>query len=507
MSRKSKEAIPKDILHLDISRLERELKATKRRAKMNDPPRRDGEVENGENGNGDPQPRKTMGDYQRPTMKANPSCIRLNERTRNYELKNSTLTLLPTFKGIGGEDALFFLREFANVIQSLPLQQGVTEDDLKLRCFPHCLKDQARAWFFNLEENSIDTWDKMEAEFMMKWYSADKTLEIKNKIVQFVQQSGESFHNAWERYNNLLNQCPHHGFTDYQLVQGFYDGLTIEDQKHVDNNSGGSASDKDPEELKEIFKRIASNSRRRIIRGKKAFVNEIASNDLNGQMDDLAKKVQVLINSSKATHEACNSCGMYGHTTAGCMNIMPEDQVEEVNYMGNYGNQGKIDPFSNTYNQGWRQHPNLSWRNQGSKPYVPPGFQGQQRPPLQQQNLQGNPPNFDKQFNEIKEMMNNFSNNINGKIDRNHNEFNAWKKTVESRFDQIFDHLNKREQGQLPSNVIVNPKVETKNVQNCSAIFTKENVPMEEQVTMMRQREENFWKFHKFGKPHLLNKE
>ena len=189
------------VFEIDITRVERTIRAQKKKNKM---AARDGVVDNEREGDENQPPRKTMGDYQRPTMMTNPSCIRLNDRARSYELKNSTLTLLPTFRGSVGEDALIFLREFVNMVQSLPLLQGVTTDDLKLRCFPHCLKDQARSWFFNLEENSIDTWDKMEGEFMMKWYSADKTLEIKNKIVQFVQHNGESFHTAWERYNSLL---------------------------------------------------------------------------------------------------------------------------------------------------------------------------------------------------------------------------------------------------------------------------------------------------------------
>ncbi|MED6163781.1 hypothetical protein PIB30_083336 [Stylosanthes scabra] len=43
-------------------------------------------------------------------------------------------------------------------------------------------------------------------------------------------------------------------------------------------------------------------------------------------------------------------------------------------------NQPRNDPYSNTYNQGWKNHPNFSWGgNQGnnSRPYQPP-FQRQQ---------------------------------------------------------------------------------------------------------------------------------
>lgn len=53
--------------------------------------------------------------------------------------------------------------------------------------------------------------------------------------------------------------------------------------------------------------------------------------------------------------------------------------METVNYIGNNNKQGM---YSNTYNPGWRNHPNFSWSNnkgQMSAPrqYNPPGFQNQ----------------------------------------------------------------------------------------------------------------------------------
>ena len=67
-----------------------------------------------------------------------------------------------------------------------------------------------------------------------------------------------------------------------------------------------------------------------------------------------------------------------------------------VNYVGNYNaggyNKGN-NTYSNTYNLGWRQHPNFSWSNQAAKssnnpnrPINPPGFpQQQQRVQVQSQ--------------------------------------------------------------------------------------------------------------------------
>ncbi|CAL1378788.1 unnamed protein product [Linum trigynum] len=50
----------------------------------------------------------------------------------------------------------------------------------------------------------------------------------------------------------------------------------------------------------------------------------------------------------------------------------PQEQVDFVS------NAQRFDPYSNTYNEGWRQHPNFSCGGSNLKPPVtqgPPGFQ------------------------------------------------------------------------------------------------------------------------------------
>ncbi|MED6166905.1 hypothetical protein PIB30_113914, partial [Stylosanthes scabra] len=75
-----------------------------------------------------------------------------------------------------------------------------------------------------------------------------------------------------------------------------------------------------------------------------------------------------------------------------------EDQpVEQASYMGNQQWQPFQNPNSNTYNPGWRNHPNFGWggdqnpRNNNFQ--TRPPFQPQQRPPYQQ------PPPFSQQNN------------------------------------------------------------------------------------------------------------
>ena len=136
-------------------------------------------------------------DIQMPVIAVNPSCIRLSDRARNYEVKSIHLTMLPQFNGLTAEDALSFIREFYSTVQTFPLQ-GLSEDELRLRCFPFCMKGEARSWLLTLEENSLDTWEKVYSSFMMKFYSPQRTMDLRGKIANFAQRESESFHEAWE---------------------------------------------------------------------------------------------------------------------------------------------------------------------------------------------------------------------------------------------------------------------------------------------------------------------
>jgi hypothetical protein len=73
----------------------------------------------------------------------------------------------------------------------------------------------------------------------------------------------------------------------------------------------------------------------------------------------------------------------------GIPNLYPASQeAEQVQYMQNRNNHPRNDPFSNTYNEGWKKHPNLSW-NQSA----------QSRETMGQQQQSGNCSNFPSSSN------------------------------------------------------------------------------------------------------------
>ncbi|KAK0587697.1 hypothetical protein LWI29_027072 [Acer saccharum] len=95
-----------------------------------------------------------------------------------------------------------------------------------MRCFPYCMKDEAKKWLLALPAGSLTTWEVVETKFFSRYYPAWKTREIRGNIATFEEELGKAFHETWDRYKSLLAQCPHHMFPFVLLVQWFYDGLT-----------------------------------------------------------------------------------------------------------------------------------------------------------------------------------------------------------------------------------------------------------------------------------------
>ncbi|XP_050888926.1 uncharacterized protein LOC127094100 [Lathyrus oleraceus] len=108
-------------------------------------------------------------------------------------------------------------------------------------------------------------------------------------------------------------------------------------------------------------------------------------------MDALALKVEhISANPTTAVVVDCETCGTKGHLAPEC-NLLTESNSYQVNYA-----QGN--PFSNTYNPGWRNHPNFSYKNnnpiQNSTPQRPPSFQAQRQ--IQPMQVVPQKPNLEK---------------------------------------------------------------------------------------------------------------
>nr|GEY55952.1 reverse transcriptase domain-containing protein [Tanacetum cinerariifolium] len=84
-----------------------------------------------------------------------------------------------------------------------------------------------------------------------------------------IVKPNETFNEAWERFKDLLRQCPHHGFSELHQLDTFYNALNSNDQDALDSAAGGNFLDKIPRECLSI---IESKSKVRYSRSQTTYV-------------------------------------------------------------------------------------------------------------------------------------------------------------------------------------------------------------------------------------------
>nr|GEZ68807.1 hypothetical protein [Tanacetum cinerariifolium] len=99
-----------------------------------------------------------------------------------------------------------------------------------------------------------------------------ETTYLRNKITNFLQKPNETFNEAWERFKDLLRQCPHHGFLELHQLDTFYNALNLNDQNALDSAAAGNFLDKIPRECLSI---IESKSK---VRYSRSRVTDVRAN-------------------------------------------------------------------------------------------------------------------------------------------------------------------------------------------------------------------------------------
>ncbi|CAN6445603.1 unnamed protein product [Victoria cruziana] len=177
-----------------------------------------------------------------------------------YEIKAATINMLPSFHGLANEDPYRHLDLFLDVCATVKITH-VEDGALRLRLFPFSLRDRARDWLKSLPPAvSIETWEDLQREFLKKYFPIGKNNHYRRAISLFTAIEGESFYQAWERMKDLLRKYPHHQIPKWQVLQGFYDGLTEPHRQVIDSSCGGSLMLKSEDEAWLLYDTLAENS-------------------------------------------------------------------------------------------------------------------------------------------------------------------------------------------------------------------------------------------------------
>nr|GEU79867.1 hypothetical protein [Tanacetum cinerariifolium] len=292
-------------------------------------------------------------------------------------------------------------------------------------------------WLEKEPPRSIHTWEDLVSKIINEFFPPSRTTNLRNKISNFQQRFDESFHEAWDRYKDLLRACPHHGFTELHQLDTFYNALNP-----VDQDSLNAAA--------EIAKLTHA-------------VNQQTS-AVTTAITAMLKQFQATPHPApvKAVEETCVTCGG-AHPHYLCLaaggNTFPEleDNI-----------QGYVSAVAVNYNQG----------NPG---YRPPSMANQIRPPApaqQNQNVHLNELEKVKRMNEAN--MKAMQTQINMVKNKLRNEMKSFIRTsLSNQTNKIKNIMASLLQmntastsgpGSLPSNTIANPKGELKAITTRSGL-------------------------------------
>ncbi|XP_062010388.1 uncharacterized protein LOC133726780 [Rosa rugosa] len=315
----------------------------------------------------------------------------------------------------------------------------------------------------------------MMKAFLEKYFPTSRIIMLRKKISGIQQGQDESYAEYYERFKSLVTQCPQHGMKDETLPTCFYDGLTSLERDMLDAASGGSFVDKEPAAGMVLIENRALNQQQYGSSRPKATREKVHEVSTLAQLEDKINKLTSLV--SQGTHGqvmVCGVCSMQGHVSDQCPQLMEHGGLEGVNAIGfQQGYQRpRNDPFSNTYNPRWRDHPNFRWKDNENVQSAPQGFQ--QRPQGFYQKPQvPNPAPFNSNFNsnassssndELIKTLTKSTQAFIASQTHHGNQIDAISTDVaemKKQMSQVLEFMGKfHEQGKLPSGTIPNPHFE-----------------------------------------------
>ncbi|XP_068662874.1 uncharacterized protein [Aristolochia californica] len=262
-------------------------------------------------------------------------------------------------------------------------------------------------------------------------------------------------------FHGLVGEDPHKHLKEYYVY--FYEGLLPTDRSMIDAATGGALVDKTPEAARNLIANMAANSQK------------------FGTRLDLP---------SKNVNEACGICSIVRHPTDMCPTLQ-EEPTKQVNAASGFPRlpQRKYDPYSNMYNMGWRDHPNLSYGNpQVNQPVTQnhPSYQ-QYRQSYPHGQQPGQTSNSGMSLEDIVKSL--ATNNLQFQW-----ETRANIQILDNQMGQMstaISRLAAQSSWKLPFEMVVNPR------ENASAIFLKSGKEVEIPVKVTptsseQEKEKNF---------------
>nr|GFA58275.1 reverse transcriptase domain-containing protein [Tanacetum cinerariifolium] len=312
----------------------------------------------------------------------------------NFELKQKLINLVQSNQFTERQDPHNHLR-FFNKVTSTFRHPEVPNTTVKLLLFPFSLEGEARIWLDKGPPRSILTLEDLISKFINQFFPPSKTTYLRNEITNFLKKSNETFNEAWERFKDLLCQCPHHGFSELHQLDTFYNALNPNDHDALDSAARGNFFNKIPRKCLSIIK---SKSKVRYSRSRVTDIVAALEDKLDIRMNQFEKSLNEMKNSFvtptaplKAVMEVCVTCGS-NHSynqcplTRGGNDFLKQDdfQNQMMQFMHNLYNKPSTSSYlpSNTILNPKGEAKAITTRSGMSykEPPIPPSGVNQQEP-------------------------------------------------------------------------------------------------------------------------------
>jgi hypothetical protein len=157
-----------------------------------------------------------------------------------YKIKSKIIEIVVAtpFEGMATENPYRHIRHFMTLCNTMR-QEGVPDDWFKWNLFPYSLADEAKMWYLFASFEVQGNWNKLTKKFCEKFFPISKIQHLRRQVITFMLGEEKGIDQAWNRFNELIEQGPRLGFSGDILLHTFFFSLTPSCMEHVQMCAGG----------------------------------------------------------------------------------------------------------------------------------------------------------------------------------------------------------------------------------------------------------------------------
>jgi hypothetical protein len=135
-------------------------------------------------------------------------------------------------------------------------REGVPDEWFKWNLFPYSLAVEAKTWYLFVSFEVEGNWNKLTKKFCEKFFAISKVQHLRRQVITFTQGEEEGIDQAWNRFNELIEQGPILGFSGDVLLHTFFFSLIPSCMQHVQIFAGGDLMEKTLTEATLLLQKI-----------------------------------------------------------------------------------------------------------------------------------------------------------------------------------------------------------------------------------------------------------